>query len=452
MCDTVVALGNTTADGAVLFAKNSDREANEAQALVYVPRTLFPPDARVQCTHLEVPQVRETYAVLLSKPFWMWGCEMGVNERGVAIGNEAVFTKEPYEETGLLGMDMLRLALERAADAREALGVLIDLLETYGQHANGGYQRQLLYHNSFLIADTRQAWVLETAGRYWAALQVRDFYTISNGLTIGAEWDLASAGLVEHAIEKGWCASADDFHFAHCYSDAFYTRFSHCRERRRRSMALLAAEGGELTVHAMLRLLRDHGADASRDPRWSPIRGSGRNLCVHAGFGPLRNAQSTGSLVAHLDARLTTAWCTGASAPCLSTFKPVWLEVGLPDIGPEPGATYDPETLWWHHERLHREVLRDYPTRLSVFHAERDTLEKSLLARAATLVGRAREAPAEARAEALRAFSTEAFARDREATEQWITRVQATRQSFRRPSLYRWAWLRYNRKAALPKS
>ena len=37
-CDSLVALGNATADGAVLFAKNSDRPANECQPLVQAPR------------------------------------------------------------------------------------------------------------------------------------------------------------------------------------------------------------------------------------------------------------------------------------------------------------------------------------------------------------------------------------------------------------------------------
>ena len=34
MCDTLVALGNSTADGSVIFAKNSDRDPNEAQGVL----------------------------------------------------------------------------------------------------------------------------------------------------------------------------------------------------------------------------------------------------------------------------------------------------------------------------------------------------------------------------------------------------------------------------------
>ena len=104
MCDTFVALGNVTADGRVMFAKNSGREPNEAQWLAYYPPAEHRRGSPLTCTYVEIPQVRRTYGVLLSKPFWMWGGEMGINEHGVAIGNEAVRTKEPYDKQGLLGI------------------------------------------------------------------------------------------------------------------------------------------------------------------------------------------------------------------------------------------------------------------------------------------------------------------------------------------------------------
>jgi len=45
---------------------------------------------------LTVPQILETAQVLLCQPFWMFGAEMGANEYGVVIGNEAIFTKRNY--------------------------------------------------------------------------------------------------------------------------------------------------------------------------------------------------------------------------------------------------------------------------------------------------------------------------------------------------------------------
>jgi len=103
MCDIFVALGNAISDGSVIFGKNSDREPNEAHELVLIPHAHHEEGENLSCTYINLPQVKEINAVLLSKPFWIWGAEMGANEHGLVIGNEAVFTRVPYDkESGLM--------------------------------------------------------------------------------------------------------------------------------------------------------------------------------------------------------------------------------------------------------------------------------------------------------------------------------------------------------------
>src|SRR5690625_4718349 len=170
MCDTMV----TFTDHGVLFAKNSDRDPNESQIIEWHPARDHPDGASVATTWVTIPQVAHTNAVVLSRPWWIWGAEMGANSHGVVIGNEAVFTTAKLKgPRGLIGMDLLRLGLERAASAPEAVEVIVALLQTYGQAGPHSHENpRFSYHNSFLIADPTQAIVLETAGKSWATEQV----------------------------------------------------------------------------------------------------------------------------------------------------------------------------------------------------------------------------------------------------------------------------------------
>jgi secernin len=262
--------------------------------------------------------------------------------------------------------------------------------------------------------------------------------SISNAITIGREWDLASAELVNYALARGWCKSRDDFHFGRCYSDFLYTYFGRAKARQCRTTDLLRASKGQITVGTMMAILRDHGSDVG--PDWTPARGlAGVDACAHAGFGPVRIGQSVGSMVSHLTHRGHTHWVTGTSAPCTGIFKPLWLDAGLPDTGPAPTGTYDQAALWWRHESLHREVLRDYATRLPLYCGERDALE-------AEFVRATAEFQAESAAERA-AFSARCFARVDEMIPRWRQRVRAAQIEHRPPWHYTFAWRKFNRQA-----
>ena len=159
-CDSLVALGSATADGAVRFAKNSDRPAGECQPLVQMPAARHPPDARVRCQYVDLPQVVETARLIGSRPYWLWGCEHGLNEHGVAIGNHTVFSKDRLTGPGLIGMDLVRLGLERGRTAAQAVDVISALVEAHGQGGSGYVDKDWPCHNSFLIADRDQAYLL----------------------------------------------------------------------------------------------------------------------------------------------------------------------------------------------------------------------------------------------------------------------------------------------------
>ncbi|KAL8560920.1 hypothetical protein ACOMHN_035860 [Nucella lapillus] len=262
-CDTFVALPPATANGRVIFGKNSDRPSSEVQEVVFAPAADHASDSKVECTYISIDQVAHTHAVILSKPAWMWGAEMGANEQGVCVGNEAVWTKlnGPSDlEEKLLGMDLVRLALERASTASEAVDVIGQLLESPGQ---GGPcseepgQQAWSYHNSFLIADATCAWVLETAGPYWAAEHVTEgVRNISNELSIGTKMDRSSSNLVEEAKKRGlYKDEMGPFHFANAFSDSGTQKSF--RYRHGLEMLKELSSSGQFGPQEMFKILRD---------------------------------------------------------------------------------------------------------------------------------------------------------------------------------------------------
>lgn len=363
MCDTLVVLGPDF----VGFAKNSDRDPNEAQCLDWLPAVDYPEPSVVRCTWMMIPQVARTRAVLLSRPFWMWGAEMGANDAGLVVGNEAVFTKCKLDEPGLTGMDLVRLALERAEGVTEAIEVISDLVRRYGQGGRCGYSHpNFRYHSSFMLADSSGAAVLETAGRKVAVEMVTGkARAISNGLTLPQMQPFANR---------------------------FKGAVARCHLRRSR------LEGSGQTVlgpAGLAAALRDHGTGKSGSnsalagllsklseppaspPRYSRFTGALSAPCVHYG-GWLAGSQTVASWISILRPEESKHWVTGTSAPCLSLFRPVSVE--KPRNTGAPEGFPDEHSLWWRFEQLHRQLMKDWSATGPMRRA-RDVIEQAIFQR-----------------------------------------------------------------------
>ncbi|HEU5037282.1 MAG TPA: carcinine hydrolase/isopenicillin-N N-acyltransferase family protein [Nocardioides sp.] len=396
MCDTFVL----RADTGMVLAKNSDRDPNEAQLWEWTPAADHEPGARARTTYVDLPQVAHTHATVVSRPWWMWGAEMGANEHGVAIGNEAVFTKEPTSlEPGLLGMDLLRLALERSTTADEAVETMVGLLEEHGQSGPCSIEHpKFTYHNSFLVADRAGAAVLETAGRRWATERVTGAArSISNGLTIPG--------------------------FAEKYADRLRGRVASCDARQMLTQTRASTAYG---VRDAMRILRDNGT--GRGPRWSPLTGSMVGPNMHAG-GLVASSQTVSSWVSHLGTGIH--WSTGCADPAFAPFVP--LRVDRPvgeDAYPTTGIDNhrDDRSLWWRHERLHRQALRDWSRAEAVIAADRDRLERAWIA----------DPPS----------TEEALAAGDEMRERWWPAVEQVTRRDSRPWWLRRRWDSFERAAA----
>ncbi|XP_057707414.1 secernin-3 isoform X1 [Corythoichthys intestinalis] len=259
-CDTFVALPPSTEGHRIIFGKNSDRPCDEVQEVVHFPAADYEPGSKVECTYIEIDQVAHTYAVVLSRPAWLWGAEMGANEHQVCIGNEAVWGRESADgEEALLGMDLVRLALERADTAEKCVSIIAELLQKHGQ---GGAcleeQCDFTYHNSFLISDRKEAWVMETAGKYWAAEKVEGgFRNISNEYSITTKVDKEHPDLHKYAQSKGWWDGRAQFNFAAVYSYMNTARIEASGSRYCEGKMMLRKHDGHITAQTMMDILRD---------------------------------------------------------------------------------------------------------------------------------------------------------------------------------------------------
>ena len=373
MCDTLCAPGPR----GMVFGKNSDRPPGEIQIAWPFGRR-----ASAGCTlRTQYLSIGDTgaHATFLSCPTWLWGAEHGVNEHGVAIGNERVSTTHDAASAkpALIGMDLVRLGLERARSAPEAVDVMTGLIEAYGQGGIADAANQEAYDSSFLISDPSHVFVLETAGADYAVAPFPAGVAISNRISLGTRWTRASAGV----------APGDDFDRFRDHGDDTAQADVRLAASRR---FLASAPPGGLTPAATAAHLRDHGTGPWGAPgREGPVHlppdrvGAdlrGVSICMH-----VRGRSTT---AASMIAELPDAIADGAplrvyvapGSPCAGIYVPAFPRTVA---GPPPFVPLElsGEELWHAADALRRLVEAD-PAALSALRATLTPVEDELWAEA----------------------------------------------------------------------
>ncbi len=315
------------------FAKNSDRNPAEPQSVCVIPERA--PAASTTVGGRSFDAADKGFAFLLSKPSWMAGGEMGVNSRGLAIGNEAVFARTKAKDDGVLGMDILRAALGSSATAKEAVDFICGFTEKNEQGGNGAFRGKLVYSNSYLVADPEGAYIVETAGKRWAWRQTNVVDSISNAYAIEEDYkrlDAQTRKEIAPVNERAACSDEADpgrkgvkeSWKAH-FESRFYLRFTKGEERRAASLSALESARGTIDAAKVFGILRSH---LEYDPA-HPLRRHMESLCIHAGFGPANSATTASLAVEYRHRDSAMIWFTGTSYPCVSLYKPVLLAGGV---------------------------------------------------------------------------------------------------------------------------
>jgi hypothetical protein len=309
--DLVVALGQATVHGSTLFGSNCHADPDQRQRLRRIAGGSHPLDEPVRTTYLRLPQVRQTQTILGHQSEGDWGFTHGLNESHVAIGVTSWHSRMPALGGALTGTDLSRLALERSHTALHALDVLTDLIGRHGQCAEEG-NCGVPADNLFLVADGREAYVLEAAGRFWAILECRQVRAVTDVALIRQDWHRIAPGLATLAIERGWWGDdGSKLDFIGCLGAADP---SHAAGRRRWGRATLALEqqNGAIDGPFLRRMLFDHNdSSAARTHRAAaPLAGSFTTDLASAGAPAL-------------------AWCA-FGPPAAAVYFPVWLDGELP--------------------------------------------------------------------------------------------------------------------------
>src|SRR5574344_848214 len=168
-CTNFLAGSGATVDGSTLITYAADSH-NLYGELYHWPAQDWPEGSWLDIKEWDsgkplgrIPQVAHTYSVIGN-----------MNEHQVTIG-ETTFGGRPelVDTTGIMDYgSLIYVTLQRATTAREAIGIMTDLVAEHGYYSSG---------ESFSIGDPNEVWILEMIGKgpdykgaVWVAVRIPD--------------------------------------------------------------------------------------------------------------------------------------------------------------------------------------------------------------------------------------------------------------------------------------
>lgn len=221
-CTNFIVAKGASADGSVMCTYSAD-DYGMYQALCHYPAAKHEKGEMRRIVDWDtneyygaIPEAPETYNVIGN-----------INEYQVTIG-ETTFggREEMVDSTGLIDYgSLIYLALQRSKTAREAIGVMTTLAETYGYNSEG---------ETFTICDPNEAWIMEMMGCgagsksvVWVALRIPDDaicgHANQSRIRTFNQKDkenvMYSKNVVKYARSMGWFEGDDeDFSFCEAYA------------------------------------------------------------------------------------------------------------------------------------------------------------------------------------------------------------------------------------------
>jgi dipeptidase len=220
-----------------------------------------------------------------------------------------------------------------------------ELLERHGHGAVPDGPADGGGDHSLLVADASEAYLVETAGRFWVYQEIKQVRAASNLCTIHQDWDRISPGLGAYAISQGWWpgdGSKLDFADALAVNPVGETS---ALRRWGRATLLLEQQNGHIDLDCMRRMLGDHyeGTHFEVDPL-AALKGPAP-LCQHGNApGAIPTATSMIATLGRESGLLPIVACA-FGPPCLTVYFPLFLEGALPEAFGQAGGDVHADTM-----------------------------------------------------------------------------------------------------------